>query len=102
MKSLSDYKLLENVDTKTAVVAGVGAIVAIGLSYYLYKRVSEPDSIVEPAKLTGKIKLRNPQRDESRKEQILALKNAASGTKVIYFDCNDNMYTEDEIKDVKP
>jgi hypothetical protein len=32
----------------------------------------------------------------------MALKNAASGTKVIYFDCNDNMYTEDEIKDVKP
>jgi len=32
----------------------------------------------------------------------MALKNAASGTKVIYFDCNDNMYTEDEIKNLKP
>ena len=43
MKSLSDSKLFENVDTKTAVVAGIGAIVTIGLSYYLYKRVLEPE-----------------------------------------------------------
>ncbi len=68
MKSLSDSKIFENVDSKTAVVVGVGAIVTLGLSYYFYKKVSEPESTVEPAKLTGKIKLRNPQRDDSRKE----------------------------------
>jgi hypothetical protein len=49
MKSLSDSKIFENVDSKTAVVAGVGAIVTLGLSYYLYKKVSEPESTVEPA-----------------------------------------------------
>jgi len=100
MKAMSNSKIFENFDTKTAIVAGVGTIVTLVLSYWVYKRVQVPESTVEPAKLTGKIKLRNPQKD--RKEQIMALKNAASGTKVIYFDCNDNMYTEDEIKDVKP
>jgi hypothetical protein len=36
------------------------------------------------------------------RQQIQAIKNAANGTKIIYFDSNDNMYTEEEVQVVKP
>jgi len=68
MKAIANSKILENIDTKTAIVAGVGTIVTLVLSYWVYKRVQVPESTVEPAKLTGKIKLRYPQKDDSRKE----------------------------------
>jgi len=65
---MSNSKILDNIDTRTAVLAGIGTILSLGLSYWLYNSVKAPESTVEPAKLAGKLKLRYQQKDDSRKE----------------------------------
>jgi len=42
---------------------------------------------------------RNSSGIDKRVAEINALKSASTGTKTIYFDSNDTMYTEDELRD---
>ena len=102
------------IDKKQGVVLGLSALVSLVLSYNLYHRFLKDKSPGRPKhrgrrmrslmarqqRIVGANKNfnnrnRSQEQIELRMEQDL--ESAATGTKVIYFDSNDFMFTEEEV-----
>lgn len=91
--------LIEGVDRK-AVAVGVGAAAGLAVSYLVFRRVTQSKP-VSPVRADHNLVKEQENVDDfifKRQQEIQALQNAAAGTKTIYFDTNDTMYTEEEVK----
>ena len=105
---------LSSIDRKQGVVIGLSALVSLVLSYNLYHRFlkdKSPDRLrsrgrkmrslmARQQRIVGANKnfnKRNRSQEEMELKMEQDLQSAATGTKVIYFDSNDFMFTEEEV-----
>ena len=87
---------MNSYDNRLAVAITATATAVIALTCYYWRLPVEVATVKSKRKL---IVSDGPR--EKRKTDLSALQSAASGTKTIYFDSNDTMYTEDEVKSRK-
>ena len=115
----------DNIDRKKAAILGISALGSILVSYLVYKSVAtdqstdaqrKRDRMLRKTRLAkskqssrsrivgasqqfqARDKLTQEEQAQLKFEQMeQELKTAATGTKTIYFDNNDNMYTEEEV-----
>ena len=115
----------DNIDRKKAAILGISALGSILVSYLVYKSVANDQSTDKQRKRDRMLrKARSAKSKQSSRSRIVGasqqfyardeltqeeqaqqkfeqmeqeLQNAATGTKTIYFDNNDNMYTEEEV-----
>jgi len=116
---------LDNMDRKRAAILGLSALGSIIVSYLVYKSVADEESTEKQrrqdrmlrkakqeksqqssrSRIVGASQQFHPRDELTHEEQAQMkfermeqdLQNAATGTKTIYFDNNDNMYTEEEV-----
>ena len=107
---------LNNIDKKKAAIIGVSTFGALLVSYFVYRKYAKesiPNETREKRRLRQKIQalsasrqrivgantnLRNRSAGPSKGVKLEQdLQNATHGTKTIYFDSNDLMYTEEEV-----
>ncbi len=115
----------DNIDRKKAAILGISALGSILVSYLVYRSVANDQSTDKQRKRDRMLrKARSAKSKQSSRSRIVGasqqfyardeltqeeqaqqkfeqmeqeLQNAATGTKTIYFDNNDNMYTEEEV-----
>ena len=105
---------LSSIDRKQGAVIGLSALVSLVLSYNLYHRFLKDKGPGRPRsrgrlmrslmarqqRIVGANKnftKRNQSQEEIELKMEQDLQSAATGTKVIYFDSNDFMFTEEEV-----
>ena len=102
-----------SIDRKQGVVLGLSALVSLVLSYNLYHRFlkdKSPDRLRRGRKMRSlmarqqrivgankNFNNRNRSQEQIELKMEQDLQSAATGTKVIYFDSNDFMFTEEEV-----